>query len=534
MSRAGRPWYVARPPRATYEVRTDGATYPAVVFAALCVAIGAVPASAAEAPPSIVTPAAVGAAWTADEIANLRADLDGVLDAAPSIAHAHVGMLAIDTANGAVLYERHADDDFQPASTLKLVVGSAALDLLGPRFRFHTTLALAGVGPPGSVPSLVLKMAGDPTFASSDLAAGVASLDVNAVGSVYVDDTAFDAAPYPAGWTWDDFAQDYAPNVSAATLDENVVTLRVTPGAKEGDPASISFADGRRMMTPLEECRAMDANAVLVVDRARTGAAGSEDTIDVARTVLGCPSVIGSIPLGNAPEEIGAAVYSPLVAVDDALVRALAARKITHASFTGGPSTIDAALRPPPFSVPPRVVWTHDSPPLAETIGPRFWIPSDNLFGELLLKELGRNATGAQGSTGNGILTERSWLQTIGVDPATATLADGCGMSQYDRITPRDLVTILQHDWNGPNRQLVLDSLPIGGVRGTIEGVMGPAAGRVFAKTGSMMHVRGLAGYLATKKHGAVTFAFEVDDWLGDYPSLAATRAAVLARLVRN
>jgi D-alanyl-D-alanine carboxypeptidase len=49
-----------------------------------------------------------------------------------------------------------------------------------------------------------------------------------------------------------------------------------------------------------------------------------------------------------------------------------------------------------------------------------------------------------------------------------------------------------------------------------------------------MMHVRGLAGYLATKNHGAVTFAFEVDDWLGDYPSLAATRAAVLARLVRD
>jgi D-alanyl-D-alanine carboxypeptidase len=56
----------------------------------------------------------------------------------------------------------------------------------------------------------------------------------------------------------------------------------------------------------------------------------------------------------------------------------------------------------------------------------------------------------------------------------------------------------------------------------------------VFAKTGSMMHVRGLAGYLGTERHGAVSFAFEVDDWIGDYPALAAARAAVLSRIIRD
>jgi D-alanyl-D-alanine carboxypeptidase/D-alanyl-D-alanine-endopeptidase (penicillin-binding protein 4) len=108
-------------------------------------------------------------------------------------------------------------------------------------------------------------------------------------------------------------------------------------------------------------------------------------------------------------------------------------------------------------------------------------------------------------------------------------------MSQYDRITPRDLVGILQHDWNAPYRQIVLSALPVGGARGTIEGIAGtPAAGRVFAKTGSMMHVRGLAGYLATQRHGAVTFAFSVDDWNGNYPDLAALRAQVLSRVVTD
>ena len=47
-----------------------------------------------------------------------------------------------------------------------------------------------------------------------------------------------------------------------------------------------------------------------------------------------------------------------------------------------------------------------------------------------------------------------------------------------------------------------------------------------------MSHVRGLAGYLAPLHHGAIVFAFSVDDWNGAYPALAALRAAVLARLI--
>jgi D-alanyl-D-alanine carboxypeptidase/D-alanyl-D-alanine-endopeptidase (penicillin-binding protein 4) len=195
-----------------------------------------------------------------------------------------------------------------------------------------------------------------------------------------------------------------------------------------------------------------------------------------------------------------------------------AAPVVTHAGAPGPGST---------------VLWSHDSAPFASWLGPRFWIPSDNLFAELLLRELAFTAGGRPGTTAAGLALERSWLASIGVDPATTSLADGCGMSQYDRVTPRDLVAILQHDWQGPNRQLILDSLPVGGARGTIEGIAGtPAAGRTFAKTGSMMHVRGLAGFLATRRHGAVTFAFNVDDWIGDYPALAAFRAAVLSRVV--
>jgi D-alanyl-D-alanine carboxypeptidase/D-alanyl-D-alanine-endopeptidase (penicillin-binding protein 4) len=244
--------------------------------------------------------------------------------------------------------------------------------------------------------------------------------------------------------------------------------------------------------------------------------------------------VVGSIPLGAEPETVAVSMFRPMLNFRDTFLRALARRKIAEVgSFMVADGLLIDAIRSSAVSGPGVAYWTHHSKPLAALLGPRFWIPSDNLFGELLLKELGLVTAGKPGTTDNGIAFEKQWLQSIGIDPTTVTLADGCGMSQYDRITPHDLVTILQHDWNGPNRQLVLDSLPVGGARGTIEGIAGTdAAGRVFAKTGSMMHVRGLAGYLATLHHGPVTFAFQVDDWNGAYPALAALRARVLSRII--
>jgi D-alanyl-D-alanine carboxypeptidase/D-alanyl-D-alanine-endopeptidase (penicillin-binding protein 4) len=268
------------------------------------------------------------------------------------------------------------------------------------------------------------------------------------------------------------------------------------------------------------------------VNRASTGTNGSDETLDAAPTTSGCRLLVGSIASGSSESETDVAVPDPPLYLAQSVVAALKAAGIV----VDGSGRVDRSSRESLRAITRAnqtvsTVWQHDGAPLSSVLS-RFWIPSDNFVGELLLLDLSR---GSIRSRDAALDVERAWLRSIGVDPATTTLFDGSGLSQYDRITPRDLVTILQHDWNGPNRQLVLDSLPIGGARGTIEGVAGtPASGRVFAKTGSMMHVRGLAGYLATQRHGAVTFAFEVDDWIGAYPDLAKVRAAVLSRIVQD
>jgi D-alanyl-D-alanine carboxypeptidase/D-alanyl-D-alanine-endopeptidase (penicillin-binding protein 4) len=162
------------------------------------------------------------------------------------------------------------------------------------------------------------------------------------------------------------------------------------------------------------------------------------------------------------------------------------------------------------------VLWHHESAPLAQIVSD-MWHRSDNFYAEMLLRELDWAATHAPATLAGGLALEHAWLQAAGGDPTTLTLADGSGLSQYNRISPRTLLAILRADWNGPNQAEVLAALPV--------------AGRVSAKTGSMSHVRSLAGYVVTRTHGTVAFVLMLDDWMGSNADDDDIRTAFCARL---
>ena len=508
--------------------------FAAAAFSALLA--GAAPAFAVDRSlgASVPKPSPSGVPWTDAEIAALGANVGIALAGAPVLRGAHVGVYAIDARDGRVLYGRNQDDLFQPASTLKLLVGSAALERLGPDARFRTDAVLAGQpsAEPRTSATLIVRAGGDPFLRAADfddLAATLAAQGVRALHDVAFDVSRFEGPNYLPGWSWDDFPYAYAPLVSALAFEENAVRLTVTPGDTVGAKAHVTATPAAVTIgLPIEGCGF--SVMPLFVPLAMTGAAGSDDTVDLARTPFGCTNVVGAIPIGAKPDTLEAAVPFPTAYAWQALTGALQRHGIPTlglTSLTGRDLHLGAA----PPDAP--VVWTHDSEPMRDVVAD-LWQPSDNLVGEMLLRHLGVPAAGGAGTTAGGIAVEKTWLQRLGVDTGALALEDGSGLSVYDRITPRALVAILQHDWDGPNRDAVLDALPIAGVRGTLRTSFAgtSAAEHVFAKTGTLSHVSALAGYVATVKHGTVIFAFAVDDWVGDAAALRDLRARVLSRFV--
>ncbi len=268
------------------------------------------------------------------------------------------------------------------------------------------------------------------------------------------------------------------------------------------------------------------SSAYTIDDQLVTGPAGSKDTSDIARE-WDNPSAIeitGNYPLGAKESgDIVPSVPDPESYAGDVLARALKAHGIT----------LGGAVRKGVMPQNASVLWTHHSDPMPQLLQ-EFWYPSDNLMGELFLKELGVAQAGEPGSDDKGRVLETAFLRSIGVDPSTVTIGDGSGLSQYSRITPWDFVAILQADWNSPYRQTILNALPISGLRGTLgRAYIGtPAQDKVFAKTGSINHVRTLSGYVQTRTHGPVTFSLLFNQWMGeDDPSSAAALAKVRAAI---
>ncbi|MBV8638276.1 MAG: D-alanyl-D-alanine carboxypeptidase/D-alanyl-D-alanine-endopeptidase [Candidatus Eremiobacteraeota bacterium] len=461
-----------------------------------------------------------GLPWTKTQLAQLQHTI-GTLLKEPALRGAQVGFIAADTTRGTLLYSRNADQEFMPASNFKLLVGSAALHVLGPNFSYVTSV-LADRAPADGViaGNLYLRGGGDALLSAADLNAAAVALRAAGVkhidGDLIADATHDDAQRYGYGWSWDDLPYYYAPVVSALELEDGVVHITMVPGASVGAPVSLRVDP--------------QTDAFTIENNVQTGPAGSQDTSDVVRA-WNAPNQIaltGSYPLGAKPSgDIAATVPDPESYASDVFAHALAAQGITLTGKIHDGKT-------PPHST---VLWSHDSFPMPVMMQ-RFWYPSDNLMGELLLKELGVALRGEPGTDDNGRIVEERYLRSIGVDPATVSITDGSGLSSYDRITPRDLFMILQSDWNSSYRNIVIDALPLAGVRGTLRhSFLGtPAQGKIYAKTGSISHVRTISGFIQTKTHGVVTFSFLVNQWMdADHPggaaALARLRGAVLSAI---
>ena len=157
----------------------------------------------------------------------------------------------------------------------------------------------------------------------------------------------------------------------------------------------------------------------------------------------------------------------------------------------------------------------YTSPPMSEIVKV-VNKKSQNFYSEQLLRTIGKEMLG-KGNWEYGIIAEKKYLSSLGLDADKITLFDGSGLSRMDLISPSDIVALLRAMQRQSKIFPAFDSsLPVMGVDGTLsERLRGSGAmGNVHAKTGFLTGIRCLSGYVKTKDGELLAFSFMVNNYM--------------------
>ena len=448
---------------------------------------------------------------------DLAAQIAAIL-AQPQLARADWGIAIADLETGKTIYARNADRLFLPASNAKLLTTSAVLALIGPDYRFRTTvettgavdtegrlkgdLTIVGRGDPnisGRVLPYALKSQRNPphTQILEDMASQIAQAGIKTVdGDVIGDDTFFSGERYPDGWALDDLQWIDGAPVSALTFNDNVVFLKVQPGAVAGDKAVATFE-------PQTSYYELD-------NRILTAAPGTTRKIGIHRDP-GSRKILlwGVLPTQDQGFTEAVSVEDPAQFTAEIFRGLLEQRGITvtgkvktrHGETAQFFDQIPPAPSPAtgPSASPAKILALHISEPLIEDVRVTNKT-SQNLHAELDLRLIGKQ-TENNGSYDGGLTALKKFLRVAGLNEEEFSLNDGSGLSRRDLITPAAMVRLLIYDAKQPWGPAFIETLPVGGVDGSLTERFAntPAAGLIHAKTGTLSHVSGLSGYGETR-----------------------------------
>ena len=459
---------------------------PAVLSA--CAHAPSVNAPATPSPAASALPAVPhGPAWSAGDVRALDAGLQRAL--APS-ALATSGIAVLD-ADGRPLFVRRERVPVAPASTFKLIVATTALTVLGPAYRFQTTLE-SGEDPQDGVihGALFLVGGGDPTLTGGDLRGGIGTLvraGVRGVDDgVVADASAFAGPEINPAWDPDDLQYPYGAGTSALSLDQGVVAFHLVPGPI-GAPAHIRVDP--------------QSDAVRIEGGVLTGYVTE---LSIERDPLRNDFTFS----GRVASRAEPTFLRPVTDM------ARYAGQVAFSMLRERGIDVGGGVRLGVAPLAGAVLWRHHSAALRAIVHDMLF-DSNNHFAEQLLRTVGEARGG--GSIASGASVERAVLTRDGVPQAGLRIVDGSGLAPVDRVEPITLATLLARAQDEPIGAILFDELPRVGIEGTVRHRdVTDALDHVRAKSGHIEGVNALAGYVDTKHHGRISFAIVVNDRRAD------------------
>ena len=481
----------------------------------------------------------------------------------PALRASQLGVAFYDLDRHRFVYARDGSKYFVAASTTKVLTESTSLALLGPAYRFTTNVYRTGtIDASGAMHGdVVLRASGDPNlsnriqpdgtlaFENEDHAYAGGSPDARAVpgdplavlrdfsrqiaahgvktvtGRVIVDDSLFPDNTQEGGT---------GTNIAPICVNDNVVDVTVTPGAKPGDPVGIAVSPA--------------TSYVAFVNSATTGPAHSPNTFAMSADVEDAGgnrrvTLSGSFPANSGPILYAYAVPSARRFAEIAFTQALNEAGVRVQQPPTLTAAEDATLAP--AYTGQNVIATHVSPPLSEDVKITLKV-SDNLHAAMMPflwgALLAHDKTDPQTA---GFKLEHAFFERAGFDPQLFAQNDGEGANAF--FQPTQIALFLAYVTRRSFYSDVYRGLPVLGVDGTLFNIQKGTAGvgKVHAKTGTngagdalnsrlFLTGKGLAGYMTTRSGRHIAFCLYLNNMAGPASEDISTSAGQIMGEIAN
>lgn len=453
----------------------------------------------------------------------------------PGFENGHWGALVVDIETRQVIFQQNADLLFAPASVTKLFSSAAALEKLGPDYRFKTPVKHRGEIDKNCVlqGDLILIASGDmtmggrtapngtmlfedndhtyggdnaalvnadPLHALEELAREVAKSGIREIaGEVLVDDRLFPHAPSTGSGP---------RNVSPITINDNLVDIAISAGAKPGEKATWR-------LVPETSSLAIDFQVTTVE---------KDKPVSVYIYTVGPRSVLlkGTIPVGRKDLVRNFEIADPASWARSLFIEQLRENGVKVAA---SPLAMQDLSRLPAKSEMAKLqnVAEYVSPPLRENIKIILKV-SHNLHASTLPLLLA--LTDGKSANSDGLRVQGRILSDLGVSKEAVSFGGGAGGSRADLVTPRAAVELLLAMRARHGFTAFYEALPILGRDGTLAKSVeanSPARGHVRAKTGTyyveddltgrtILTSKALAGYIDTAHDRKLAYCIMVNN----------------------
>lgn len=401
-----------------------------------------------------------------------------------------VGISVYDLTAKKSLYTYHDTKLSRPASTMKLLTAVTALSRPDADNPFCTEVWYDGVIEHDTLQGNLYVVGGfDPEFDSlmmDSLIEEVITFPFSVIsGQVYGDVSMKDSLYWGHGWAWDDTPEAYQPYLSPLMFCKGAVEVTVVPGSQQGDTASISCKPASSYYTMTNRTKT------------RTPSAGkyslSRDWLTNGNNL----TVTGNV--STFRKDLVNVYDSGSFFMHAFLERLRAKGIVVPESYGFTELPVDGVEQMARWETPVQKVLNQ------------LMKESDNLNAEAMLCRIASQATGKKHVTAeDGIVEIMKLIRKLGHDPKDYKIADGCGLSNYNYLSPALLVDFLKYAYSQTDVfQKLYKSLPVAGIDGTLKNRMknSSAFRNVHAKTGSFTAINALAGYLKMKNGHEVAFA---------------------------